>query len=90
MKVSYDRYLDTPVIPIGDLSSPEILKQIPKDKQIVTFCGHGNRSMGAAKILSEKGYDARSIEGGLNGWNSQYTTQMHPQTSYMDVPLSGY
>lgn len=49
-KVSYDRYLDTPVIPIGDLSSPEILKQIPKDKQIVTFCGHGNRSMSAAKI----------------------------------------
>jgi glyoxylase-like metal-dependent hydrolase (beta-lactamase superfamily II)/rhodanese-related sulfurtransferase len=71
-KVSYDRYLDTPVIPMGDLSSPEILGQIPKDKQVVTFCVHGNRSMSAAKILAEKGYDARSIEGGLDGWNSVY------------------
>jgi glyoxylase-like metal-dependent hydrolase (beta-lactamase superfamily II)/rhodanese-related sulfurtransferase len=71
-KVSYDRYRDTPVIPIDALSSPEMLKQIPKDKQVVTFCGHGNRSMSAAKILSEKGYDARSIEGGLDGWNSVY------------------
>jgi glyoxylase-like metal-dependent hydrolase (beta-lactamase superfamily II)/rhodanese-related sulfurtransferase len=71
-KVSYDKYQDTPVIPIDALSSPEIIKQIPKDKQVVTFCGHGNRSMSAAKILSEKGYDARSIEGGLDGWNNVY------------------
>ena len=71
-KVSYDKYPDTPVIPIDALTSPEMIKQIPKDKQVVTFCGHGNRSMRAAKILSEKGYDARSIEGGLDGWNSVY------------------
>src|SRR5918994_3554092 len=64
-KVSYDKYPDTLVIPIDALTSPEMIKQIPKDKQVVTFCGHGNRSMRAAKILSEKGYDARSIEGGL-------------------------
>lgn len=71
-KVSYDRYRDTPVIPIDALSSPEALKQIPKDKQVVTFCGHGNRSMSAAKMLSEKGYDVKTIEGGLDGWNSVY------------------
>jgi rhodanese-related sulfurtransferase len=71
-KVSYDKYRDTPVIPIDALTSPELIKQIPKDKQVVTFCGHGKRSMSAAKILSEKGYDARSIEGGLDGWNSVY------------------
>jgi glyoxylase-like metal-dependent hydrolase (beta-lactamase superfamily II)/rhodanese-related sulfurtransferase len=68
-KVSYDRYKDTAVIPIDDLSSPEALKQIPKDKEVVTFCGHGNRSMNAAKILSEKGYNVKTIEGGLDGWN---------------------
>jgi glyoxylase-like metal-dependent hydrolase (beta-lactamase superfamily II)/rhodanese-related sulfurtransferase len=68
-KVSYDRYKDTTVIPIDDLSSPEALKQIPKDKEVVTFCGHGNRSMNAAKILSEKGYNVKTIEGGLDGWN---------------------
>ncbi len=35
-KVSYDRYQDTLVIPIDVLSSPQSLKQIPKDKEIVT------------------------------------------------------
>jgi rhodanese-related sulfurtransferase len=49
-KISYDKYKDSSVIPIDDLSSsPDALKNIPKDKQIVTFCGHGNRSMSAAK-----------------------------------------
>jgi glyoxylase-like metal-dependent hydrolase (beta-lactamase superfamily II)/rhodanese-related sulfurtransferase len=71
-KVSYDRYQDTALIPIDALSSPEALKQIPKDKQVVTFCGHGNRSMSAAKMLSEKGYNVKTIEGGLDGWNSVY------------------
>jgi glyoxylase-like metal-dependent hydrolase (beta-lactamase superfamily II)/rhodanese-related sulfurtransferase len=71
-KVSYDRYQDSSVIPIDALSSPDSLKQIPKDKEIVTFCGHGNRSMVAAKMLSALGHNAKSIEGGLDGWNSVY------------------
>src|SRR5215217_8656034 len=71
-KVSYDRYKDSSVIPIDALSSNDSLKQIPKDKESVTFCGHGNRSMTAAKTLSELGYNAKSIVGGLDGWNSIY------------------
>jgi glyoxylase-like metal-dependent hydrolase (beta-lactamase superfamily II)/rhodanese-related sulfurtransferase len=71
-KVSYDRYQDSSVIPIDALSSADSLKQIPKDKEIVTFCGHGNRSMAAAKTLSELGYNVKSIVGGLDGWNSVY------------------
>ncbi|HYX56052.1 MAG TPA: MBL fold metallo-hydrolase [Nitrososphaeraceae archaeon] len=71
-KVSYDRYQDSSVIPIDSLSSADSLKQIPKDKEIVTFCAHGNRSMAAAKTLSELGYNAKSIVGGLDGWNSVY------------------
>jgi glyoxylase-like metal-dependent hydrolase (beta-lactamase superfamily II)/rhodanese-related sulfurtransferase len=71
-KVSYDKYRDSSVIPIDALSSPDTLKQIPKDKEIVTFCTHGNRSMGAAKMLSDLGYNAKSIQGGLDGWNSVY------------------
>src|SRR5919106_1420738 len=71
-KISYDRYQDSSVIPIDALSSADSLKQIPKEKEIVTFCGHGNRSMAAAKVLSELGYNAKSIVGGLDGWNSVY------------------
>src|SRR5919199_2888309 len=79
-KISYDKYKDSPLIPIDDLSSssPNALKNIPKDKEIVTFCGHGNRSMSAAKILSQHGYNAKSIKGGLDGWNDVYDIAVIP------------
>jgi glyoxylase-like metal-dependent hydrolase (beta-lactamase superfamily II) len=41
--------------------------------------------MSAAKILYERGYDARSIEGGLDGWNSVYDIAPIPG---MDSSLS--
>ncbi|MFL6405952.1 MAG: rhodanese-like domain-containing protein, partial [Nitrososphaeraceae archaeon] len=60
-KISYDKYKDSSLIPIDDLSSPAALAHIPKDKEIVTFCAHGNRSMSAAKILSQRGYNAKRV-----------------------------
>ena len=47
-KVFYDRYDDTPLIPVDSLLSSDSLKNIPKDKEVVTFCARGNRSMSAA------------------------------------------
>src|SRR5919112_3258674 len=73
-KVFYDRYDDTPLIPIDSLLSSDSLKNIPKDKEIVTFCARGNRSMSAAQMLSAKGYNVKSMEGGLSGWNTVYDT----------------
>ena len=71
-KISYDKHHDSLVIPIDDLSSPQSLEQIPKDKEIVAFCARGNRSMSAAKMLSKHGYRVKSVEGGLEGWNTVY------------------
>jgi glyoxylase-like metal-dependent hydrolase (beta-lactamase superfamily II)/rhodanese-related sulfurtransferase len=71
-KISYDKHHDSLVIPIDDLSSPQSLEQIPKDKEIVAFCARGNRSMSAAKMLSKHGYKVKSVEGGLAGWNTVY------------------
>ena len=70
--VSYDRYQDTPVIPVDTITSSAALKQIPKDKEIITFCTHGQRSLNAAKILSDLGYKVKTIEGGLDGWSNLY------------------
>jgi rhodanese-related sulfurtransferase len=42
---------------------------------IVTFCSGGKASMIAAEILSLKGYDAFSLEGGLTEWNKFNTTK---------------
>src|SRR5919198_3455578 len=70
--ISYGKYKDSSLIPIDDLSSPGALTHIPRDKEIVTFCAHGNRSMSAAKMLSQLGYNAKSIKGGLDSWNDVY------------------
>lgn len=73
-KLSYDKYNETPVIPIDDLSSSsnQIAKQIPKDKEIVTVCAHGMRSQMAAQMLSKMGYNVKSIKGGMAAWNQVY------------------
>jgi glyoxylase-like metal-dependent hydrolase (beta-lactamase superfamily II)/rhodanese-related sulfurtransferase len=71
-KISYDKHQDSLVIPIDDLSSPQSLEQIPKDKEIVAFCARGNRSMSAAKMLSKHGYRVKSVDGGLVGWDTVY------------------
>jgi glyoxylase-like metal-dependent hydrolase (beta-lactamase superfamily II) len=72
--VSYDRYQNTTVIPVDTITSSAALKQIPKDKEIITFCTHGQRSSNATKILSELGYKVKTIEGGLDGWSTIYDT----------------
>jgi rhodanese-related sulfurtransferase len=48
-RISYNNYLDPPLIPIDRFfkSAPDsILKQIPRNKEIITVCSHGNRSIG--------------------------------------------
>ncbi len=72
--VSYDRYQNTMVIPVDTITTNASLKQIPKDKEIITFCTHGQRSSNAAKMLSELGYTVKTIEGGLDGWSTIYDT----------------
>ena len=73
-KLSYDKYVETPVIPVEKFSgsSDQIADQIPKDKEIVTLCAHGMRSQMAAQILSKMGYNVKSIKGGMAAWNQVY------------------
>jgi glyoxylase-like metal-dependent hydrolase (beta-lactamase superfamily II) len=49
-----------------------LLKDIPRDKEVVTICAHGNRSMIAANVLNQMGYHVRSMKGGMAGWNKVY------------------
>lgn len=55
-------------IPLSELFNKESLNKIPKGKQVVTICPHGNRSMVAAFALARNGIDALSLAGGLAGW----------------------
>jgi glyoxylase-like metal-dependent hydrolase (beta-lactamase superfamily II)/rhodanese-related sulfurtransferase len=70
-KISYDNHENPKLIPIDHLfgNASNLLKDIPKDKEIVTVCAHGNRSLMAAKLLGQFGYNAKSVSGGMAGWN---------------------
>jgi glyoxylase-like metal-dependent hydrolase (beta-lactamase superfamily II)/rhodanese-related sulfurtransferase len=79
-KFSYDRYQETPVIPIDRLASSQnvVSEEIPKDKEIVTVCTHGNRSQMAAQMLSKMGYKVKNIKGGMAAWNQVYDVARLP------------
>ena len=73
-RLSYDKHAKTPLIPVDKLfgSQKMIADQIPKDKEIITLCAHGNRSMMAAQLLSQMGYNVKSVRGGMAAWNQVY------------------
>jgi glyoxylase-like metal-dependent hydrolase (beta-lactamase superfamily II)/rhodanese-related sulfurtransferase len=73
-RISYENHDNPKLIPVDRLfmNDPTLLKEIPKEKEIVTVCAHGNRSMIAAKILNQLGYNVKSVKGGMAGWNKVY------------------
>ncbi|KAA2281426.1 MBL fold metallo-hydrolase [Candidatus Nitrosocosmicus agrestis] len=70
--ISYDKYKDSTLIPIDTIMQNESLKKLPKDKEIIVFCAHGQRSSMAAMALSSLGYNVKTVEGGMDGWSNLY------------------
>ncbi|WP_254862981.1 MBL fold metallo-hydrolase [Halovivax gelatinilyticus] len=59
----YDQLLD------GDTSGLQAaLDEIPSDREIAVICVAGITSADAAAYLGDRGYDARSVADGMNGW----------------------
>src|SRR2546426_5806056 len=87
-KLSYDRYVETSVIPFEKFSasSDQIADQIPKDKEIATLCAHGMRSQMVAQMLSKMGYNVKSIKGGMAAWNQVYDVAELPLTDTANDP----
>ncbi|HYY86124.1 MAG TPA: rhodanese-like domain-containing protein [Nitrososphaeraceae archaeon] len=73
-KLSYENHQNPKLIPVDRLfmNDPNLLKEIPKDQEIVTLCAHGNRSMMAARFLNQLGYNVKSVREGMAGWNKVY------------------
>jgi glyoxylase-like metal-dependent hydrolase (beta-lactamase superfamily II)/rhodanese-related sulfurtransferase len=88
-KISYNKYKDPPLIPIDQLlSSTQVaMEHIPKDKEIITVCSHGNRSMMAARVLSQFGYDVKSLKGGMAQWNNIYDIAMLPDSENLSATI---
>ena len=63
-------------IPLPELFNKESLDKIPKNRQVVTICPHGNRSMVGVFALARNGIDALSLTGGLAGWGQVLNSQV--------------
>lgn len=65
----YDQLLDENFIGLE-----ASLDEIPDDKEIAVVCVAGVTSAHAAEFLHDRGYDAKSMEDGMNGWGRVHVT----------------
>ena len=56
-------------IPLSELENRFL--ELDKTKEIIVYCHHGSRSLAAAKFLSSKGYNAKSLAGGIDLWSCE-------------------
>ena len=62
--VNFDAY---DALHAGDERAMEGL-ELPEDARVVTFCNRGHSGAAAAEQLRRRGYEAYSLEGGLEAW----------------------
>lgn len=48
---------------------PGVAERLGKDQAIVVYCHGGSRSRMAAEALRSGGFDAHSLEGGIDAWD---------------------
>jgi rhodanese-related sulfurtransferase len=75
--VHYDAY---DALHAGDERAMEGL-ELPEGAPVVTVCNRGHSSSVAAEQLRRKGYEAFSLEGGMEAWSLAWNTA--------EVPLPG-
>ena len=61
----------------GSLNVPlhELSRRLPeleeyRDREIVVYCASGNRSLNAAHLLQQKGFNAVNLRGGMGAWRA--------------------
>lgn len=62
------------LIPMSEL--PQRLSEVPRDRPVALYCHHGMRSMMAGQWLSNQGYEALSLAGGVDRWAIEMDRRM--------------
>ena len=62
--INFDAY---DALHAGDERAMEGL-ELPEGERVVTFCNRGTSGAAAAEQLRQRGYEAHSLEGGLEAW----------------------
>lgn len=56
------------------------LSSLPTDREVVTVCAVGHRSQQATDLLRERGYDAKTLVDGMQGWARVHRSAPLPTT----------
>jgi rhodanese-related sulfurtransferase len=67
-----ERIGNTPWIPVQELEQRVHELDSLKDRTIIVYCRSGHRSDIATTLLRKKGFNALSMQGGLNQWKSEH------------------
>ena len=86
-KISYDKQVEPSLVPLDKLSSAEQIRNIPKEREVITVCSHGMRSKMAAEYLSQLGYNVKSIRGGMVAWNKVNDLALIPSNSDLNLKI---
>lgn len=86
-KISYDKQVEPSLVPLDKLSSAEQIRNIPRDMEVITVCSHGMRSKMAAEYLSQLGYNAKSIKGGMVAWNKVNDLALIPSNTDLNLKI---
>lgn len=62
------------LIPMNTL--PQRLQELPRDRAVVLYCHSGMRSLMAGQWLSQQGFDALSLAGGIDRWAREIEPDM--------------
>jgi adenylyltransferase/sulfurtransferase len=63
------------LIPLGEL--PARFDELDKNREIVVYCHHGNRSRYAAQFLQQQGFrSVTNLAGGIEAWASEIDAKM--------------
>jgi rhodanese-related sulfurtransferase len=62
------------LIPMNTL--PQRLPEIARDRPVVLYCHGGMRSMMAGQWLSQQGFEALSLAGGIDRWAIEIEPEM--------------
>jgi rhodanese-related sulfurtransferase len=57
-------------VPVGDLAGRLDTLTLDKSRPVVAICLSAHRSIGAVRLLRDRGFDALQLAGGMLAWHS--------------------
>jgi rhodanese-related sulfurtransferase len=63
------------LIPLGEL--PSRFEELDKEREIIVYCHHGNRSRHAVEFLQRQGFrSVKNLAGGIEAWATEIDPKM--------------